>query len=145
MTLRKNFALRLKEEREAKSLTQPQFAVLGGVKIGAQGLYETGKSVPTLDYLFMLADHGVDVGYLVTGIRASVPLAAENGRFLARFLQLSDRERRAVARLVDDLAGMSPEWGSVASLLDPDLYAEAHGAVPPTLHEGQRSFRGKDE
>jgi len=61
------FSVRLKAIREVKGLNQEDFGALGGVKKGAQGLYETGKSAPSIEYLYKLAEHGVNIAHLLTG------------------------------------------------------------------------------
>lgn len=64
------FSARLKAARETKSLNQKDFAELGGVGKTSQVQYEAGNSAPSIDYLYRLADHGVDIGYLLTGRRS---------------------------------------------------------------------------
>lgn len=139
------FGERLREVRNDMRMSQIEFGKLAEASEGSQTAYEKGKTAPTVAYLFRLREHGVDIGYLLTGIRSDGPNLVENGHFMTRLMQLSTRERRAVARLVDDLAGITPEAGSVASLLDPDQYAEARGAALPTLHDRQKHFRGKED
>jgi transcriptional regulator with XRE-family HTH domain len=69
------FHERLKEERKRLGLNQTEFAVLGGVTVDSQGNYERGSRKPDSAYLEALATHGVDVGYLFTGLRMPVPIA----------------------------------------------------------------------
>ena len=59
--------VRLKAERNRLSLSQQQFADLGGVSRKSQMRYE--NSITTLDmaYLRRLSLHGVDVLYVLTG------------------------------------------------------------------------------
>lgn len=59
-----SFGSRLRAEREARRLTQEQFAALGGVKRVSQHLYEQDVRVPDLNYLLRLQEHGVDIGRL---------------------------------------------------------------------------------
>lgn len=61
---------RLREERKRLGLNQTDFAAIGGVKKETQSNYETGIRRPDSAYLEAIAAHGVDVGYLLTGIRA---------------------------------------------------------------------------
>lgn len=60
---------RIKEERERLGLSQEVFAAAGGVKRVAQYLYERGARAPDTKYLGALYRIGVDVHYLVTGVR----------------------------------------------------------------------------
>lgn len=61
---------RLKEERIRLGLNQSQFAAIGGVQKGAQINYEQGKRNPDSDYLAAIAISGVDVQYILTGVRS---------------------------------------------------------------------------
>lgn len=60
---------RIKAEREKLSLTQAEFAKLGGVTSRAQRNYESGLRIPNIRYLEALAavDGLVDVGYILSG------------------------------------------------------------------------------
>lgn len=50
-------------------LTQEEFGVLGRVKKHAQYNYEKGDRLPDAGYLAAVAVHGVDVVYVLTGVR----------------------------------------------------------------------------
>lgn len=139
-----SFAHRLRSSRIAKQLTQKDFAALADASEKSQIAYEAGKTPPTIAYLFRLAEHGIDVAYLLTGKRSDQPTDAEDARFLARFHQLGARERRAIERLVSDLAGGVPESGSAADMVDPDQLAAATGTVPPRLHSPRKSYKAPD-
>ena len=69
-----SFSDRLREERLRLDMVQPEFAGLGGVGKQSQINYESGKRMPDAAYLAALAEHGVDVGYLVTGERSTSPV-----------------------------------------------------------------------
>jgi transcriptional regulator with XRE-family HTH domain len=58
---------RLREERKRLGLTQEELAIIGGVKVNAQSIYERGVRVPNAIYLANIAKAGVDVLYVVTG------------------------------------------------------------------------------
>ena len=60
---------RLREERIRLGLTQEELAVLGGIRVNAQSVYERGARVPNANYLSNVARAGVDVLYVVTGER----------------------------------------------------------------------------
>lgn len=66
------FGMRLKEERERMSLNQADFGALAGVGKLAQLNYEKGDRSPSAEYLHSIANHGVDVGYLLTGQKADI-------------------------------------------------------------------------
>lgn len=61
---------RLRKERERLGMTQEEFGDLGGVKRNAQKNYELGDRFPNAKYLSALAEHGVDVAYVLTGVRS---------------------------------------------------------------------------
>lgn len=63
---------RLKEERKRLGVSQVEFAALGGVGKRAQINYESGDRNPDADYLARVAEHGADVLYVLTGVRAAV-------------------------------------------------------------------------
>lgn len=61
---------RLKEERERLRLTQPSMADAAETTKKTQIDYEKNKTTPKGKYLAKVAVLGVDVGYVITGIRA---------------------------------------------------------------------------
>lgn len=63
----KEITQRLREERKRLGLTQEELAIIGGVKVNAQSIYERGVRVPNVIYLANIAKAGVDVLYVVTG------------------------------------------------------------------------------
>ena len=69
MVIRMNIFVRIKEERERLGLNQESFGSVGGVKKLAQFNYESGKRVPDAVYLENLSKIGVDVNYILTGVR----------------------------------------------------------------------------
>lgn len=58
---------RLLSERKRLTLSQTEFANLGGVTKNSQFLYETNKRKPTGEYLMGVAEAGVDVLFVLTG------------------------------------------------------------------------------
>lgn len=62
---------RLREERNRLRLSQTAFADLAGITKTTQGNYETNKRSPDAAYLAAVAEHGVDVQYVVTGAHVS--------------------------------------------------------------------------
>lgn len=60
---------RLKEERSRLGLSQTDLAAVGGVGKTTQINYEKGSGSPDARYLAAAADRGVDVLYVVTGVR----------------------------------------------------------------------------
>jgi len=65
------------EERKRLYLTQEELGARGGVRQQSQYLYEKGERKPDSGYLAAVAAAGVDVLYVVTGVR-SQPLPPDN-------------------------------------------------------------------
>lgn len=61
------FGWRLRQERNRLGYSQIEFAALGGAKKHSQINYEADKSSPACEYLSLLAEHDVDVLYILTG------------------------------------------------------------------------------
>jgi transcriptional regulator with XRE-family HTH domain len=60
---------RLREERDRLKLTQPEMAALVGVRKGTQIAWEKGASAPDAAQLNVLLARGVDVIYVLSGLR----------------------------------------------------------------------------
>lgn len=76
------FGRRLKEERKRLKLSQAQLAELAQIKRLAQSQYEIEATVPTIRYLSAIAAAGVDLTYLLFGIRPNKSLPPEEERQL---------------------------------------------------------------
>lgn len=63
------FGQRLKAERKRLHLSQAQMADVGGVGRLAQSQYESEQTAPTTRYLSAISSAGVDLAYLILGIR----------------------------------------------------------------------------
>ena len=60
---------RLREERERLGHTQVVMASLVGASAKSQGRYEVGDRSPSAEYLIAVAAQGVDVNYVLSGVR----------------------------------------------------------------------------
>jgi len=60
---------RLREERTRLRLSQPSLAELAGTTKKTVFSWETGKTAPDADQLAVLMSAGVDVPYVLTGVR----------------------------------------------------------------------------
>jgi len=67
--MRSAIGIRLREERERLELTQAAFAELGGASKRSQIEWEKGAATPNAEFLAFVAEHGVDVLYVLTGAR----------------------------------------------------------------------------
>ena len=77
--IRHSIGIRLAGERKRVGLSQAELGTVGGVKKLAQSNYELGKRAPNSDYLGAILVTGVDVQYVITGLRSTnVAEIAEN-------------------------------------------------------------------
>lgn len=80
-----NIGERLREERERLGFSQLALADIAGVKRNAQGNYEKGERLPDAAYLAAIAGVGVDVKYVVTGVRDMADMSALEQVMLTAF------------------------------------------------------------
>lgn len=97
----------MREERERLGLSQSGFAEMGGVRRHSQINYEGDKFSPTADYLTAIAKMGVDVTYLLTGVRSASNNTEINPReaaLLDNFRHAAPADQDAVLRLLNSVA-----------------------------------------
>ena len=111
------FSGRLVAERERLRLTQIDLRARLGVSKASQIRYESGDSSPDVEYLAGLDAIGVDVMYLLTGVRSSEGLSDELQNLIAAYLDADEPTQQAVfgvlvARFSDDVrrARKTPGW-----------------------------------
>lgn len=115
---------RLKQERSRLGLNQTEFAALGFVTKDSQLNYEVGRRSPDSAYLSALADHGVDVLYVLTGRR-------ERGG-TAKVLELAESGASAELRLREHPLDMGEDPREQLALREdrnPTLPIEIDGAL----------------
>ncbi|EAW1261733.1 XRE family transcriptional regulator [Salmonella enterica] len=66
---------RLREERLRLELSQAALGEIGGVRKQAQLLYEKGERNPDAAYLSAISRFGVDIQFIVTGVRSAESLS----------------------------------------------------------------------
>lgn len=99
---------RLREERDRLGLSQTEFAALGHVGRNSQGKYEGNEISPSADYLAGLAGAGVDVLYVVTGQRSSLPgnLPADEAGLLVNYRRIAgEAHKQALCAVCEAMAG----------------------------------------
>lgn len=111
---------RLREERERLGLSQLAFAALAEVALRTEQDWERGVSAVKSDFLTVVAQHGVDVLYVITGERLSSKLSLDpiQSAVLGSLALCSpQRQMEAVQHLALLAAGMSPQTpaGSASS------------------------------
>lgn len=76
---------RLREERERLGFSQVAMGDLGGVRKQTQLKYEKGDNSPDAAYLSILSKFGLDVLYVVTGIRSMEALTNDEQELLGHY------------------------------------------------------------
>ena len=99
---------RLRAERDRLGLKQGQFAELGGSGRASQSNYERGESPFSIEYLVRLSEHGVDIGYVVTGVRSDRLLLLDEQMLLDKYQSLSPTMRE-IAHVMISSIGDKPD------------------------------------
>lgn len=115
---------RLKEERLRLKLSQSALGSIGGVETNAQGNYESGSRYPRADYLSRIAAGGVDVAYVVTGLRLP-PVGATMevnelpaNRTVRDSVNSDNRLDSLIERLQGNLHGITTDLYQISRLTD---------------------------
>ncbi len=124
----------MREEREAKSLTQADFAKIGGRNRISQATYESGKKTPNLEYLIELSTAGIDIGYILTGIRQDGSLGHDHEVLLAYFDQMHPSQRAAFLQIAEGLARLPQPAKSIDEVMP-----------TTTLHSPRLGYRAEEE
>lgn len=110
------FSARLKEERLRLGLNQEAMAVAGDVGVSTYYNYDSGKRVPTVEFLAKIAVLGVDIHFIITGVRTypDVPVleSTDERVLLDNYRKCDEKGRRMieqVARMRADECKDSPE------------------------------------
>lgn len=99
---------RLREERKRLKMTQAGFADAGGISVSALKLYEGDERDPGAQCLYELSTVGLDVQYVVTGIRSKTALGTDEQVLLEGYRALDAATRKRI------LAFVLTETGPVA-------------------------------
>lgn len=97
-----SFGARLRSERLRLGFNQTDFAEIGGVQKDGQVKYEAGKREPGIGYISLLAQAGVDVGFLITGL-VSTASTEDEMELLFYYRQLDGKSKSSVIGLADSL------------------------------------------
>lgn len=125
---------RLREERERLGLSQAAFGELAGVKKNAQFNYEAGNRSPDSEYLSTIAKHGVDVLYVLTGMRTP-------GHDLIQEVRRKHGPALALADLADSIERITEAEaasGKARNRDDLERWAAAIAAVEEGLDQTNR-------
>lgn len=144
-----NIGNRLVEERTRVGWSQSHLGMHGGVSKYTQLKYEKGETFPTADYLVRVAAYGIDVRYVLLGVRTPkhqevitwveddddavegrkvVFLAPELQRLVANFERSSAEGKRYLLALSAIAGGAKPTEGSATD--DPALWRAVARGIP---------------
>ncbi|WP_302979612.1 helix-turn-helix domain-containing protein [Bilophila wadsworthia] len=90
-----SFGARLKSERKRLKMTQPQLAEFAGTTRQSQLRYEKDEQKPGAEYLEKIATVGIDVQYLLTGIRSEMALTPEMRTLIQFYMDATPAIRKA--------------------------------------------------
>lgn len=143
MNFLENIGERLSEERRRAALSQAAIAEIGGITVKTQVLYEKSERFPDARYLAAIAQHNLDVQYILTAVRSEDALSVEEVAVVNSFRQLDARGRAGVLAL---LSGIQPApvqrvrvKGDVGQFIEGDV----HLAEPFTINMGKKSKKTK--
>ena len=97
------FGDRLKQERERLGLNQTELAAAAGASKNSQYNYEKGERSPDAAYLAAVAQKGVDILYVVTGVptpRVVEGFTDVEDKLVNQYRALSQADQEAVDRIV---------------------------------------------
>ncbi|CND90827.1 XRE family transcriptional regulator [Yersinia rohdei] len=83
--MKNDIGQRLREERERLGLSQVAMGDIGGVKKLTQLKYEKGDSCPDAFYLASLHKFGLDVQYVVIGVRSVTALTSDEMELVSHY------------------------------------------------------------
>ena len=96
---------RLREERARRWRNGDEFAEKSGIHATSLGNYERGDRAPNAALLLTWHDLGIDIGYVLTGVRWSGSVSPEQQRLIDYFDRISVDERNIVLALLSRLTG----------------------------------------
>lgn len=97
----------LREERNRLGLKQEEMAQIGGVTRNTQGSYERNERRPDTGYLRALHAVGLDVLYVVTGVRTAAQvgeLSEDEKVLVGRYRTLPPDDKKSVRRFLQAIA-----------------------------------------
>ncbi|ENC9857627.1 helix-turn-helix transcriptional regulator [Klebsiella variicola] len=83
--MKNSIGIRLREERERLGLSQAAMGEVAGIRKQTQLKYEKGDSSPDAAYLAALSRFGLDVLYVVLGVRSTASLTKDEDELLASY------------------------------------------------------------
>jgi hypothetical protein len=136
MLIAAGWGARLREERELHQFPQTAFATAN-----TQRAYENETNSPTIRYLELIEDHGLDVHYILSGSRSRSVLSREEAEVIRAWQLLPPEARGSFLYLMGFALGSGrvPE----PDFIGDDYVAEAKRTPP--LHEDREGYQPKRE
>lgn len=104
------FAKRLRIARELKGFSQTDLAKKTNLKPSAISHFENDRRSPSFDNLKQLADAlGVTVDYLLGRAEEPTTVNLELGTLFCNFKEMSEPDRKFLAKMAEELAGKNKE------------------------------------
>ncbi|MDE9589907.1 helix-turn-helix domain-containing protein [Xenorhabdus bovienii] len=101
---------RLKEIRSKMGLNQTDFGALVGYSRNAQAYYERNERSPDAKYLAALANLGIDVMYVLTGIKSDLPkITVEEQKLIEHYRAMSEESRANMRAVGSAFAQSKPD------------------------------------
>lgn len=91
---------RLKDERKRLGLSQTALAKIGGVARSSQSYFEAGTHLPGGAYLIAINPAGVDVQFVLTGVRRQ-PLSQAEQVLIEKYRALTPAEQKQLQTMVN--------------------------------------------
>lgn len=108
---------RIKDERERLKMNQEEFALQGGVSLRSQQMYERDKTDPAAGYFVSISKIGVDVNYILTGVRIPIVQRDSKTEDIDVLEDVKKPPTKVVARNLGEL-GVSEEDLSLARMIN---------------------------
>ena len=106
---------RLREERLRLGMTQADFSAFGGVAKRTALEWEQGKTSPNALFLAAASQHGIDILYVVNGVRLSdtntAPPADEQA-IVEAWRALNPEQKKLARRLIQAILGPTEPFAS---------------------------------
>jgi transcriptional regulator with XRE-family HTH domain len=99
---------RLKQERQRLGMSQDDFSAVCGMKRRAQMSYEHDERSPDAEYLRSLAEIGVDIQFVVTGIASTSTLSKDENELLVTYRSLDVKGKARVLGVAEGISDPEP-------------------------------------
>lgn len=127
----KDIGQRLREERKRKGWTVKELADMSGAALNSIRNYEDGIHSAKLELLLVFQDLGIDIGYVLTGKRASTVTGEREQQLIDKFVRLDDQQKGVLLAMASSLLNESFD-------LNPFVQGDRQ---QPTLHNPRIPFK----